>query len=181
MNKKEKYSSDIKYILIETLKGFGKYLRGLLIIFLINLVILSVGFKFTGQNLWFLLALIVAVVDIFPVFGSGMILVPWALLEVYNGNLTLAAWIGIIYVVIVVVRLVGEPLIIGKSVGVSPLLSIGITVIGTLLFGPIGAIVATVLVVPLKIIWNLLGDKSIFKTGYNKVKSKVSRNKNTPL
>lgn len=173
MDKKEKFLADIKYIISETGKAFVKYIKGLIIIFLLNILVLSIGFKLLGQNLWFLLALIVAIIDLIPIFGSGMILVPWVLLEAFNQNLSLAAWIGLIYVSIIVIRLVAEPLIIGKSVGISPLISIAVTIIGSWIFGPLGAVIATILVIPIKIIWNLIGDKSIFQNSFNRLKAKI--------
>ncbi|NLW52169.1 MAG: AI-2E family transporter [Tissierellia bacterium] len=151
---------DIKELLRQTFQGIKKYIKGLLTIMLINFLVLCIGLYLIGINYWGLKAFLISVFDIIPVLGSGMILLPWAIIKAATGMVQTGAYLAVLYVILVVIRFVGEPLIIGKSVGVSPLLTFTVTGISTIAFGPVGAIIGGFLVVPIKIIWSLLSGRS---------------------
>ena len=101
-----------------------------------------------GVEYSFILALVIALVDILPVLGTGTVLIPWGLISLIGNNYPLGIGLLIGYAVIVVVRQIIEPRIIGKFIGISPLASLAAIYIGLRLMGilglfvfPIGAIV----------------------------------------
>lgn len=131
-------------------KGMFAYLKATLKLATLSFIILSIGLFVIGVDFWFLKALGIAIVDVFPILGSGMIMIPWAVIHLLLGNTTIAWKIGLLYIVMVVVRQVAEPIITGKSIGVRPIYTFLATVISILIFGPIGAVLGAVITIVLK-------------------------------
>lgn len=84
------------------------------------------------------ISLVLAIVDIFPVLGTGTILIPWALIKLFNGNLPGAIGLGILYAVITIIRQILEPRIVGESIGLHPLITLIAMFLGVKYFGAIG-------------------------------------------
>lgn len=149
----------IKYYLNEITRSVSRGLWGYLVaavkLALLGFVLLAIGLWVIGVDLWFLKALGIAVVDIIPVLGSGIIMIPWALIHFFMGNTTLAWQIGLLYIVLVVVRQIAEPIITGKAIGVRPLYTFLATVVCIVIFGPIGAVLGAVVAVVLKSIFSI--------------------------
>jgi predicted PurR-regulated permease PerM len=89
--------------------------------------------------------------------GSGMVMIPWAIIHLLLGNTTLAWQIGLLYIILAIVRQVAEPFITGKEIGIRPLYTFAATVICILLFGPIGAVLGAVVAVVIKAVFDVSG------------------------
>ncbi len=103
-------------------------------IVLIGLLILKLG----ARSIW--IALGVAVLDILPVVGSVLALLPWAIVCIVKGAYSRAIGLGIIYILLVFNRQILEPKIVGDRIGVRPLITFASIVLGTLLIGPLGLV-----------------------------------------
>ena len=119
-------------------KTLGRYVRSYALILLITFCELSAGLLLLGVDAAVLIALLIALFDILPVVGSGTVLIPWAIITAILGNYRLAAGLLLLYVVIVIVRNVIEPKIVGQQVGLHPIVTLLSMVVGTYVFGPIG-------------------------------------------
>ena len=131
-------------------KGLIAYVKATIKLAFLSFIILSIGLFTIGIDFWFLKALGIAIVDIFPVLGSGMVMIPWAVIHLLMGNTAVAWKIGLLYIVMVVVRQIAEPIITGKSIGVRPLYTFLVTVASILIFGPLGAVLGAVITIVLK-------------------------------
>jgi sporulation integral membrane protein YtvI len=125
---------------------FG-YLRAAMIIMLITFTELFIGLTIIGVKYSLLLALIIALVDALPVLGAGGALIPWSIITFLVGNTKLGISIFVLYLIILVVRQIIEPRIVGQQIGVHPLLTLmamyaGLQLIGVggLILGPIAFI-----------------------------------------
>lgn len=116
----------------------GQYLRAYFLLFLLTFVELCLGFLLLRVEYVFLLAFLVAVLDILPIFGVGVVLLPWALFALLTGNTFLGIGLVILYAVITVIRQVSEPHLVGKSLGVHPTLMLVALYAGLKLFGIVG-------------------------------------------
>ena len=118
----------------------GRYLRAYSLIFLITFAELTVGFLCAGIDKFVLIALLVAIFDILPVFGSSMVLLPWSIILFIMGDYRRGAVMFAVYAVVVVVRQFIEPKIVGENVGLHPLITLTAMYVGGKLFGGIGLI-----------------------------------------
>ena len=86
--------------------------------------------------------------DVFPFVGTGIVLVPMALTQVFYGNYGRAVVCALLYVVCIFIREFLEPRLIGKKVGVPAIavlisLYAGIQLFGVwgIVKGPLGFII----------------------------------------
>jgi predicted PurR-regulated permease PerM len=103
-----------------------------------------------GNDYAILLAIGIALLDAFPVLGSGMVLVPWAVLSVIGGRYYDAAIVTTLFCVVTFLREILEPRLIGKEVGIKPLYLIISVYAGIELFGIGGVILGPVSLTILK-------------------------------
>ena len=119
----------------------GLYLRAYGMLFLITFSELLAAFFILGVDYAFVLALVIALVDILPVLGTGTVLIPWGAVALFAGNYGRGIGILVTYAVITVVRQIIEPRIVGKFIGLSPLASLASMYIGLKLMGIVGIFV----------------------------------------
>ena len=100
------------------------YIKSYSLLFLMTFAELALGFVLLGIPYPMGFAAAIAVFDILPVLGTGGVLLPWAAVLAIMGNYSLAAWILILYIVITVIRNSVEPRIVGKQIGLHPLLTL---------------------------------------------------------
>ena len=114
------------------------YTRSYAIILTMTFLEIAVGLLLIGVKNAFGIAILIALFDILPVVGSGLILLPWTIFTLFSGNLPVGIGLGVLYVVVIVVRQIMEPKIVGDRVGLHPLVTLLSMVLGTYLFGGIG-------------------------------------------
>lgn len=90
----------------------------------ITFLVLLVGFLLLGVDLPFLFALGISLLDALPLFGTGVILLPWGLLSMISGELNKGIGLIIIYGIAALLRNVLEPKFLGDQLGISPLFSL---------------------------------------------------------
>lgn len=129
------------------------FIKAQLIIEGIIFIILLCGFLMLKINYSFTLALITALVDAVPVFGTGAILIPMAVFNFLAGKTSLAWGILILYGTALLARQLCEPKIVGKKLGIHPLATIFSIYVGMKLFGVLGLILAPITTVFIKILF----------------------------
>ena len=115
-----------------------RYVRAYALLWLVTFVEMFIGFSILRVPYSFLLATVIAVVDLLPVFGTGTVLVPWALVSLLLGQYPLGSGLLILYGVSLIVRQVAEPRLVGASLGLHPLASFAAMFVGYRLFGIVG-------------------------------------------
>lgn len=147
--------------------AIGGYLRTQVILMSLTFIICMVGLFIFGVDYALLLAVIIAIVDALPVFGSGTILIPWGVYNLLVGNLTLGVGLLCIYGVIFVVRQIMEPKILSSQIGVYALVTLMAVYVGYRVLGFIGLILGPAIVVVLQMLQNvgvLPKFKPVYKT-----------------
>lgn len=119
-------------------KAFYSWFRAYLLIMVLTFFELFVGLSIIGVSYSFLAALLISAVDILPIFGIGIALLPWSAVAFFMGNYRMGIGLLAIYAVISLVRQIVEPKIVGKSLGIPPILSLISTYVGLKLFGFFG-------------------------------------------
>ncbi len=119
-------------------RTLGQYVRSYALIMFITFCELALGLSIIGIKNQFAIAAVIALFDILPVVGSGTVLIPWAIISAITGNYLQALGLGILYVVVLIIRNIVEPKIIGEHVGLHPIITLSSMVIGTYVFGPVG-------------------------------------------
>ncbi len=134
----------LKHNLFKALIGF---LKAQLILMTITFFECLIGLSIIRVKYAFIISLLIAIIDILPVLGTGSVYVPWGIISILNGKLRLGVSLFIIYGVIVVVRYLVEPKIIGHHLGVHPLITLISMFVGVKVFGVGGIILGPVIVI----------------------------------
>ena len=92
-------------------------------------------------------ALLTALVDAFPILGTGAILVPWSIVSFLQGDRILAFGLLGLYAAAALTRSVLEPKLLGKHLGLDPLVTLIFLYAGYRLWGILGMILAPILAV----------------------------------
>ncbi|ADU94948.1 sporulation integral membrane protein YtvI [Geobacillus sp. Y412MC52] len=126
--------------------GIG-FLKAQFLLSLITFFLALSGLFVLGVDYAALMALVIVVVDILPILGTGSVLVPWGLISMANGNNTLGIGLIVLFVVITVVRRIIEPKVFSTNLGISPLAALVSVYLGFQLLGFIGLFVGPVVVI----------------------------------
>ena len=79
-----------------------------------------------------------ALLDILPVFGTGTVLIPWAVISFFSGNIGLGIGLLVIYALITVIRQILEPRLVAMNVGLPPIVTLAGMYLGLQIFGVVG-------------------------------------------
>lgn len=126
-------------------RGFWGWLKAQLKLMAITATVLTLGFLVLGVDYAPLVAALIALVDAVPILGTGTVLLPWALVCVLQKNTALALGLLSLYLLALTVRTVLEPRLIGKQLGLDPLLTLVAFYVGFSLWGFLGMLLAPVL------------------------------------
>lgn len=131
------------------------YLRAQSIIICIIAVICTGGLILFGNRYALLIGVAIGVFDAFPVLGSGLLLVPWALFRLMQGDIFGAAILSTIYLCCQLIRQILEPKLLGDRIGIKPIYTIMAIYAGIQIFGISGFFLGPIaLVVTLAIVQN---------------------------
>ncbi|HZK39743.1 MAG TPA: AI-2E family transporter, partial [Clostridia bacterium] len=157
-----------------TVSAIGKLAKSYALILLLTFGEMVVGLNILRMiGLYkssFLLAtaVVVALVDIVPILGTGTILIPWAIYSLIAGNTGLGIGLLILYAIIYVIRQMVEPKLVAANLGLPPILTLMAMYVGAKLFGFIGLFLLPLTIMLIKIfndeglvnLWKPLSTKS---------------------
>ena len=137
----------ISQMIKDTGRGLKGYLKSGLILMGITFIILITGRMILKVPYFILIAIAISIVDVLPVLGSGVFIVPWSIISFILGNSYLGKGLAVIYIILIITRQVLEPKILGKEIGVRPLYTFLATILGSLILGPVGLILGPLIAV----------------------------------
>lgn len=79
-----------------------------------------------------------ALLDILPVFGTGTVLIPWAVFSLITSNYGLGIGLLVLYALITVIRQILEPHLVAMNVGLPPIATLMGMYLGLQIFGVLG-------------------------------------------
>lgn len=138
--RKSPFYEEIKQVLSRLSAAGVAYLKTQGILMLLVGLICTVGFLFVKREYALLLGIGVAVFDAFPVLGSGLILIPWAVVSLLKGAYAQMAVLLVMYLLCLLVREGLEPKLLGNRIGIPPLYTLMAVYVGVELFGLWGVI-----------------------------------------
>lgn len=147
-------------------KAVGGYFKAQLKIEVWMYLLLGIGFSILQVKYAFLIAIGVAILDLLPFFGTGTVLIPWAIIKFLSADYKMVIGLLIIWGVGQLARQLIQPKIVGDSVGLAPIPTIILLFVGYRVTGVIGMIIA----VPIGIIILNLYEEGVFDTTINSLK-----------
>lgn len=115
------------------------------VLMLLTWLTVSVGFWILGIRGGFLWAVPVALVDAVPMLGTGLILLPWALVSFLQGMKLRALGLCALVATAALLRTTLEPRLVGRQLGLDPLVTLICLYAGYRLWGFLGLLLAPML------------------------------------
>ncbi len=129
--------------------ALGGWLKAQLKLILLCFLIVGTGLfllRIPYAPIW---GLLIAFVDAIPILGTGTVLLPWSLISLLQGQPAKAVGLLGIYVIALLSRSILEPKLVGKHLGLDPLITLGALYAGFQLWGIPGMILSPMLCVVL--------------------------------
>lgn len=144
------------------LRTAGMYLKAQMILIIIIMGICIAGFYCIGITSPILLGILAGILDALPFIGTGIVLIPTSLLFFLEREIMKGVICLFIYIVCIGVRELLEPKLVGKGLGILPVILLISIFAGIKLFGVAGIVKGPLGIVLYKNIWVML-----FKTKQN--------------
>lgn len=126
-------------------RGIWGWLKAQLKLMLVTWGIVGLGLTVLGVKYGILWAGLIALVDAVPVLGTGTVLIPWAIISFFQSKGIFGVGLLGIYVVALLVRTVLEPRLIGRQLGLDPLVTLICFYAGFTLWGFWGMLLSPIL------------------------------------
>ena len=136
--------NDLNSVTVKLADAGVAYLRAQLLIMILVAVCCVTGLVVIRNEYALLLGIFIAILDALPIIGSGMILIPWSIIMLINGNIFAAAILITVYLLCQIIREIVEPKLIGNRIGIRPLYTLMSMYVGLKLFGIAGFILGPV-------------------------------------
>lgn len=144
------------------LRTAGMYLKAQMILIIIIMGICIAGFYCIGITSPILLGILAGILDALPFIGTGIVLIPTSLIFFLEREIMKGVICLFIYIVCIGVRELLEPKLVGKGLGILPVILLISIFAGIKLFGVAGIVKGPLGIVLYKNIWVML-----FKTKQN--------------
>ncbi len=142
------------------LSGAGiAYVKTQVILILLVSTVCTLGLLLIKNNYAMLFGVAIGIFDAFPVLGSGLILVPWAVISFIRGKAFAGAVLLTLFGVCQFLREYLEPKLLGGKMGIRPVQSLMAVYIGYELFGVLGLFLGPFGLVLIKSMWRVTGTK----------------------
>lgn len=143
----EHWCGRLRAAIVAARRAIGLWCRTQLCLSLVVFVLLCAGLFLLRRKNALLLALLIALVDALPVLGAGTVLLPWSLGAYLWGKPGLGTGLVVLYAIVSLTRTMLEPRLLGRQVGLHPLVTLLALYGGYRLFG-----VAGMLFVPVSVL-----------------------------
>ena len=133
-----------RYVIVtDTMKSaVGGYFKAQLKIMVFVYIVLFIGFVVLGIKYAFLIALLTAVLDFLPFFGTGAIMWPWALYALIGKDYKFAIGMMVVWGLSQLVRQLIQPKFVGDSIGMPAIPTLILLYVGFRIKGALGLILA---------------------------------------
>ncbi len=135
------------------LEAIGGYVRAQCIIILLIMGACTTGFFFAGSPYALLFGICTGILDALPVLGTGIVILPWLLVQILQGNYGAAFILALTYGACTVIREVLEPRLVGKRLGLFPILVLMSVYVGVKLYGMSGIVLGPISLLVIQELW----------------------------
>jgi len=143
-------------------KSLFGYIKAQCILISISASITLIGLLMLDINHALTITMIIAIVDLLPLIGTGIIFIPWIGYLFFTGHYPLTIGLAIIYIVIIIVRQILEPKVLSANIGVSPLIALVVLFMSIQWWGMIGVLITPIILVTINTCYRAGVFKSIW-------------------
>jgi sporulation integral membrane protein YtvI len=137
----------VRYMISKLNSVILGFMKAQLLVSFIILVVTFVGLMLITPKYAIVMSLVIWIIDIIPILGSIIILAPWAFYLYVSGDVATAIKLTILAVILLIIRGIIEPKVMGSQIGLSPLPTLVSMFVGLKLFGFFGLFIGPFVVI----------------------------------
>ena len=145
--------SRFRHIEANMLAGIAGFVRAQAFLIVVTMIVNVVALSILGSRYAVALGLILAILDMLPVVGPGLIYLPWIAYHLVWGRVSYAVWLIVLYGSVSLMRQVVQTHLVGQEMGLHPLVTLVSLYIGVRLFGTPGLIYGPLTAILVKALW----------------------------
>lgn len=126
----------------QTLGAVGGYFKAQFKIMGVIYVVLVIGLIILQVKYAWLIGFGIALLDMLPVFGTGTVLLPWAVIKLFSGSYQIAVGMIALYALTFLIHQLLQPKMVGDSLGMDPFAALFFMYVGYKVSSVFGMIVA---------------------------------------
>lgn len=138
------FRSELRLLSRELKKLLNVYFKVQMWILLINSGLCIVALFIIRNPYAVVVGVLIGVIDALPIFGTGTVLIPWAVVMLLMKNYAVSGLLLALYVVTYFVREIMESKCMGSRLGIAPMTMLAVIFVGLLVYGIIGFITGPV-------------------------------------
>jgi predicted PurR-regulated permease PerM len=145
----------------ESVRVLGLYVKAQVVITCVVTVLYAIGFAIAHMPLWYVVALLAGATTVIPRIGS-LIGLAIAAVVAYFGDVSLTGCLIVFATWVLVQAIEGfylTPKLLGRPLGLRPLLVFFALIAGSLLFGPIGFLLAVPALAVANVFWRYFRER----------------------
>lgn len=152
----------VRYMTVKLNSVIFGFIKAQVLISLIILAASFVGLLIIAPKYALVMSIVIWIIDIIPILGSIVILAPWSLYQFISGDIGMGTKLAVLAAILLIIRRIVEPKVMGNQIGLSPLPTLIGMFIGLKLFGIIGLFIGPMIV----ILFNTAREAGIIKMNF---------------
>ena len=152
----------VRYMTVKLNSVIFGFLKAQILVSFIILGLSFVGLLIISPKYAIVMSIVIWIIDIIPILGSIVILAPWSLYQFVSGDVSTGIKLAVLAVILLVIRSLVEPKVMGSQIGLSPLPTLIGMFIGLKLFGIVGLFIGPMIV----ILFNTAREAGIIKLNF---------------
>jgi predicted PurR-regulated permease PerM len=117
------------------------------------MIINVLGLTLIGSRYAVGLGILLAIMDILPVIGPGLVYIPWILYQAIWGSPAVAVALLVLYGAVSLLRQVAQTHLVGREMGLHPLATLTSLYVGYRMFGAAGLVYGPLAAILIKGLW----------------------------
>ena len=146
----EAWRSRVSIVYKDLRHTISRWLRAQVIMTVITFVTLWLAFLLLHIEFAILIAFIIALIDALPILGSGIVLLPWAVISALTGEYGLCVGLLATYGAVTLLHSCLQAKLIGDQLGLHPLVSLAAIYVGWCIAGVWGVLLAPIVAITIK-------------------------------
>lgn len=142
-----------KNVEMDVLGGVAGFIRAQTVLIVLTMIVNVIGLSLLGSRYAVALGLFLAVLDILPIVGPGLVYLPWVGYHLLWGGIGYGVWLLVLYGTVSLLRQVIQTHLVGREMGLHPLVTLISLYVGARLFGPPGLIYGPLSAILVKALW----------------------------
>lgn len=126
----------------QTLGAVGGYFKAQFKIMGVIYVVLVIGLIILQVKYAWLIGFGIALLDMLPIFGTGTVLIPWAIIKLFSGSYQITIGMIALYALTFLIHQLLQPKMVGDSLGMDPFAALFFMYVGYRVSSVFGMIIA---------------------------------------